>query len=212
MNSILIFALLYGLVPLPLYLILRKKLITEISYFLPFIVLTFIASVYEFVFSYLMGWNSTNWFLIYEFLNFAAVFYFFSKLLRNTYLSLRIAVVVLYCILFLVVFLNINVTSYLDRNAYLGIYVILFLFVFSIIWFQNLFRELLTESLTGMPSFYFISGLLLYECGSIVLFLSANAIYNADQSSFPYYWMLIIILNIFLRTLIIIGIWKGRTT
>lgn len=211
MNSILIFTLLYGLVPLPFYLFLRKKLTTEISYFLPFILLTFIASVYEFGFTYLMGWNSTNWFLIYKVLNFATVFYFFNKLLRSAYLRIKIAMLVLYCIL-LAVLLNVNVESYLDTNAYLGIYLILFLFIFSIIWFQNLFRELKTESLTGIPSFYFISGLLLYECGTIVLFLSATAIYAADKSSFPNYWMLNIILNIVLRTLIIIGIWKGRTT
>lgn len=211
MNSILIFAVLYGLVPFPLYLILRKRLPIEINYFLPFILLTFIASVYEFVFTYLLRWDSSKWFLIYEVLHFFSVFYFFSRLLRNQYLYLKITMLVLFFIL-LAVLLNINVGSHLDINSYLGIYLILFVFIFSIIWFQNLFKELKTESLTEIPSFYFISGLLLYECGSIVLFLSATAIYAADKTNFQYYWMLIIILNIVLRTLMIIGIWKGRTT
>lgn len=211
MNSILIFAVLYGLVPFPLYLILRKRLLIEINYFLPFILLTFFASVYEFVFTYLLRWDSSKWFLIYKVLNFFSVFYFFSRLLRNQYLYFKITVLVLFIIL-VAVLLNINVGSHLDINSYLGIYIILFLSIFSIIWFQNLFKELKTESLTEIPSFYFISGLLLYECGSIVLFLSATSIYAADKTNFKYYWILIIILNIVLRTLMIIGIWKGRTT
>jgi len=77
-------------------------------------------------------------------------------------------------------------------------------------WFKKTFKEINLESLANIPSFYFVSGFLIYNSGVIVLFLLSNSMYANDSKSFHYFWIINLFFNIVHKTILIVGIWKAR--
>lgn len=82
---------------------------------------------------------------------------------------------------------------------------------FSALWFKDVFEKLEIRNLLQSPSFYFVSGLILYYCSTFFLFLMHDLLYGADKSKAEEIWLLNIIFNLLLRSLLIIGVWKART-
>jgi len=210
MKYILIFTILYGLLPMLLFLFKRQKLNPEAKFMFPYILLVFIASLYEFFGTVLLHLNVKYWFVVYEFLASFALFYFFYTLLKKSSKTL------FYLYIFLFVFVTINAAviwtghNFFDISSYFNLLQTFFILTFSVIWIKRMFISLELESFTSSSTFYFISGLILYYSGTVFLFLMGNLIFKMDRNSFQDYWLLNIILNLALRTLLIIGIWKGQ--
>jgi hypothetical protein len=118
--------------------------------------------------------------------------------------------IVLFALSYITLDVGLGSLNFLQISSFFTIYQTIIILVFSILWFRKIFKEFEINNLLDSPTFYFISGLLIYYCGSVVLFLLANDLYTTDQNSFQYYWLLNIILNFVLRTLLIVGIWKAR--
>lgn len=208
MIYIIIFTILYGLLP---FLMLALKVnLQNIKHIYPFVLVVFIASLYEFIGSILLGQNVELWFLIYDILVFFSIHYFFYTLLNKKYNALFFILILLLLILHSILALGPWTFSYLEISSFFNVYQTLIILYFSILWFKRIFQEFEIDNLLDSPYFYFISGLLIYYCGSVVLFLLASSIYAADQSQFQFYWLLNVILNLVLRTLLIVGIWKAR--
>lgn len=210
MEFILVFTILYGLIPMLLFLSKRKKLNQDVSFMLPYFCLVFIASLYEYIGSILMHLNVKYWFVLYEFLISIALFYFFYFLLNE------INKILFYFYFLLFVFITINAfviwngDNFFDISSYYNLLQTIFIIHLSTLWIKKIFISLELESFTKSSTFYFISGLVLYYSGTVFLFLLSNLLFKMDKNNFEDYWMLNIILNLVLRTLLIIGIWKGQ--
>lgn len=204
------FSILYGLIPFLFFLFIKNKISKEIKAIIPFLLLVFIASIYEFVFTILMKWNASNWFITYCLISFFVIFYFYFKILIKVNRSIKVLSFLLFLLMLL--FLNIKYSSqdFLLICSFIDTYITIFIFVFSLIWFRKTFRDLEYESLLNIPDFYFISGFILYYFGNFFLFIMTELIYKSNQDLLQYYWLLNLFLLIVIRTLLIVGIWKAR--
>lgn len=209
MLYIIIFAVLYGLIPFLLvgYIDGREK----IKPIIPFTLVVFLASLYEFFGSILFQINVEQWFLIYSLLAFFAIHYFFYKILNKKFAHLFKILILFYLIFYFASRFGLRSLNYLDISSYLNVYQTIIVLLFSVLWFRKIFQEFQIEKLLDSPTFYFISGLLIYYCGSVAIFLMANDLYAKDKNSLQYFWLVNIILNFVLRTLLIVGIWKARS-
>lgn len=209
MKILLIFTILYGTLPFIFYQIIKKNL-TGLKEIYPFILTVLIASLYEFLGTIILKISFEKWYLIYKILAFLSLNYFFYYLLDKAYKFIFL----LFCGVFgLLVVLTFSLWidfNFLDLNSYFNIFQTIVVLTFSILWFRKMFRSLEVDNLLKNSNFYFISGLIIYYCGTVYLFLMSSTIYNIDKSNFQYYWLLNIILNLVLRSLLIIGIWKAR--
>lgn len=210
MIEIILFTILYGLVPLFVYSYYRKQLTVEIKTFLPYIGLTFISSFYEFVFTYLLEYNVKYWFILYNLLAFLTIGYFYYKILDERFKKLFLIGSILFFGLMLFVKLNWNNYEVIELSSFLDAYQTFFILLFSFFWFRKIFINLKYDNLLVSPIFYIISGLIIYYCGTVILFLLSNSIYQINKNLFQYYLLLNVVLNLVLRTLLIIGIWKAR--
>ena len=203
-----IITILYGLVPFLLFLSMQKRI--KENPIIPCTVIVFIASLYESVGSFLLERNVELWFKIYDILVFSTIHYFYYKLLNKKYRLLFFLFIVIFALSYIILADGLGSLNFLQIGSFFTIYQTIIILVFSILWFRKIFKEFEINDLLDSPTFYYISGLLIYYCGSVVLFLLANDLYATNQNSFQYYWLINIVLNFVLRTLLIVGIWKAR--
>jgi hypothetical protein len=78
------------------------------------------------------------------------------------------------------------------------------------LWFINLFRDAIVENLFANSNFYFISGFIIYYCGTLFLFLFGHYFYKQSIALFHEYWTLNIVLNMVLTSFLILGLWKAQ--
>jgi hypothetical protein len=202
--------MLYGLFPFIVYLFIKNKLSVEIKNILPFIFVVFLAGAYEFTFTFIFKWNVSYWFIIYSLLAFFTITYFFYKLIGKQHWFLFLLSVIFFFILFFSVILRWNYHHFIELSAFIDAYQTVLVLFFSILWFRKIFLETKIVSLEKHPLFYATSALILYYCGSVTLFLLSSLILKKYNSSFHDYWILNIILNIVLKTLLIVTVWKAR--
>jgi hypothetical protein len=210
MIEIIIFTILYGFIPLIIYFFVRRCVLIELESILPYIALTFISSFYEFVFTYLLKYDVKYWFIVYNLIAFLTIGYFFYKVLDKEYKFFFYLVSFIFFGLLLFVKLNWNNYVVIELSSYLDSFQTIVILLFSIFWFRKSFIELKYNNLLDIPAFYFISGLIIYYCGTMVLFLMSYSIYKNNINMFQSYLLLNVVLNFVLRTLLIIGIWKAR--
>lgn len=209
MIYILSVTILYGLFPFSLYLLINK-LDNKIKNVIPFIFLVFLSSIYEFIFTILLRFDVSYWFLSYCVISYFTIYYFFNTLLYNTILNVNFLSLLLFIFLLISLLSFFEIKDTLIICSFLDGFTTIYIFIFSILWFRKIFQDLEYESLLYSPHFYFISGLILYYFGSFFLFLLSNLINERENKMFQYYWMLNVVLNLVLRTLLIVGIWKAR--
>lgn len=207
MNSILIFVILYGLLPIGFYWKIKP---TNISAIVPFLVVVFVASLYEFFGTSILRLNYENWYLIYKVLAFSGILYFFNNI-SQIKKSLIWITVLTFIALFILTFTVWQEIQYLDIGAYFNLCLTIIVAIFSTIWFKETFEKLETDSLWNNPYYIFIAGLIIYYFGTALLFIMANYLFTKDPKLFQEYWFLNIILNFVLRTCLIVGILKART-
>ncbi len=210
MIYIISFTILYGLFPFLYFLFFKKKLSHEIKAFIPFLIIVFISSIYEFIFTTLLHFNVSIWFIIYSIASFFTVFYFFNEIIIKNNTIIKVFTLCFFFLLLLILFLLFNKEDFFKISSWIDTYTTIFIFIFSVKWFKEVFQKLKYESLWNSPYFYVVSGLILYYFGNLFLFLMAELMYKNNNYSFQYYWLLNIILNLVLRTLLIVGIWKAR--
>lgn len=204
-----VFSILYGLLPLLFFFLIKRKVHEEVYFILPFLYVVFIAGLYEFICTILFGLNVKYWFIIYNFLSFATLVYFY--LLKKQFRILHIIFSILFISITTISFSFYSCDNFIQISSYYKILQTVMILTFSVLWIKRVFLDLELRSLLESSTFYFISGLLLYYSGTVFLFLLSNMIFKMDKSSFQDYWMLNVVLNLVLRTLLIIGIWKGCT-
>jgi hypothetical protein len=208
---LLYFVIIFGVSPLLYFLITKRKYAKELKPILPFISLTFISSFYEFFGSLIFRLDISYWFVVNDILSFICVYYFFLQILQKHFSKLFLVFLVFFIILCFFLYLYFNIEDILIITSYIDTFITLFILFFTIIWFRKLILDAYIENLLHNSTFYFISGFILYYCGTLFLFLLSNYIYKVDSNMFESYWVINILLNLVLRTLLLVGLWKART-
>lgn len=207
---LLYFVIIFGVSPFLYFLIARKQYTSELKPILPFVSLTFIASLYEFFGSLIFKLDISYWFIIYDVLAYFSIFYFYSHVLQNQFSKLFFFFFISFIIICSLIFVNYSLVEILAITSYIDTFITLFILFFTIVWFRKLIIDVYIENLLSTSTFYFISGFVLYYCGTLFLFLLSNYIYKVDSVLFQSYWVVNIVLNLILRILLIVGLWKAR--
>lgn len=208
MQIVIYIALFQSLLPLLYYGWIRKKIIQDSKPILPFIILCFIASLYEFIFTFTLYISSTIWFYVYDFLAFFTIQYFFYYILEQKIKKIVWGSSILYLFLFLYIVLHHTRERFLNSISFLGVLTTIIIIYYAITWFKITITEKVYSSLTQSSNFYFVSGFILYYTGTIILFLMANTIYVNQREFISHYWMLNIFFNLVHKALLLVGIWK----
>lgn len=210
-------ALFIGFIPL-LVLFLKKRAFDRNHPVVPFIWLTAIASLYEFVGTGLLKINTAYWFQLYPLLSFLALHYFFSGLLKPLYKNVFRISLILFIIIYGISFLYWEDHDKLVSSAINRSYITLFIVIFTFIWFKSLFEKLDSSNIyekVDIPNlwqsalFYFISGMFIYYSTTFFLFLSSSFIYISNLYLRDY-WLVNVLATLILRTFLIVGVWKMK--
>lgn len=215
---ILYITLFLGILPLCIQLI-RHKILWNHNGIMPFIWLTAFASVYEWLGTLILKFNSVYWFQLYPLLSILAILYFFHKTLSLKHLMLIsilfIIFIIVYCISFFYLKNDIFVSSSLNRIAISST-----VFILTIIWFKELFDKLNEiaifdrkelKYLWESEKFYFVAGIFIYYTTTFFLFLSSSIIYESELY-FNDYWFVNILATLVLRVFLIMSAWKMSKT
>lgn len=207
---LLYFVIIFGTAPLLYFLVAKRQYSIQLKAILPYVTLTFFSSLYELIGTLTLGWNVSYWFIIYNILSFFCVFYFYYHLLQKQFSKLFLLILALFFIFSIFLSINFRIEDFFVVCSYLDTFITFFILFFTIIWFRKLINDAHIDNLLDSSNFYFISGLILYFCGTLFLFLFANHLYKIDSEMFQSYWALNIILNLILRFLLLVGLWKAN--
>lgn len=187
----------------------KKRAFTFSDPIVPFVWLTFIASIYESFFSILLEINTAYWFQIYPLFEFLAIYFFFNKLFsplyQKTFRVFLIVSVFLYCLSFF--FWHEDealISSSINKTV-----ITLFVFYFLFIWFRQLFKKMEIPDLMDSSVFYFITGFFMYYSTTLALFLMSSFIFTSELYFYDY-WLVNVIATLILRICLIVGVWKMK--
>jgi len=206
---------LFGITPFVIAITLKKPFVWR-NPAIPIFLLTAISSVYELIFTYLMGINASIWFQLYSLLIFISIFYFFWKKLSKHHKVLIRLFCFGFSIAYLISFSFWSSDSFLISTSINNLYTAFFVLLCSILWIKKLFNDIENKeifdnfkfvNLYENNEFYIIAGLFIYYAVTLFLFLSSNFI-SRISSSFYNYWIVNIIATLILRLFLIISAWK----
>lgn len=199
-------AIVWGFIPLILLLLYCKRRSPDVSAIAPYVVLIAVSSAYEFI-ANILSILTAVWYRIYGLMDFVLMYYFFRQLLPKFHRRWMWLMGLAFGALYVVLLFYWNELNPLTGDSYLFAVQTVFLYICAVLWFNDIFTNLTYESLWQSPAFYFVSGYLLYFSGTLFLFLMSHDIVFNEK--LYVYWKINISLNIVLRILIAIGIWKG---
>lgn len=177
------------------------------KFLLPFIILMFVASIYEAIFTHILQIGTKPWFRVYSFLEFYCLLYFYWKLLNRKWLSLFFGIVYLlnYCYL-------IYEWIYFPRIGFnlisSDIITTSLVLVSTIIWFIDIFKKMEESPLHINPLFYIIAAFLLCYCSSFIVFVVTDYMKQYKMKIRDFY-MIVIYAGIILRGTFAIVFWKA---
>lgn len=208
-DYIVLLAFILSAIPI-LLLFLRKQLHdfkNELSAIKPFLWLLFIGAVYEIVFTHILRIPSSVWFTLYTLLEFMVLWYFFYKLLNyySTYLKTALLLIV---IISTVALFYWEYEKHAQIEGYLAIPVSIFIFTSSVLWFKSLFKAKDVIPLIQLPSFYFISGLVIYFAGTVFVSLIIYQL-KLITGFYEKYWLVFVIVSYIMRIMMAVGVWKA---
>jgi hypothetical protein len=206
--SIVYTALFTGIIPL-IILFLKKRAFVVSYPIQPFVWLTFIATLYESIGTFLLNIDTTYWFQIYSLLEFLTIFYFFYKLFNSSYKKVFTISFIVLLITYILSFYFWKGYQSLIANAVNTIPLTLFVFFFSYVWFKQLFQKMEIPNLLNDSDFYFVSGLAIYYSSTSLLFTLSSFIFEKHLYFYDY-WLVNVIATLILRICLIIGVWKMK--
>ncbi len=215
-NILLYIVFILGILPLAFQVIKTKKLWSN-NTITPFVWLTALATCYEFFGTFLLRLDSKYWFQLYPLLSFLALYFFFFTSLSSRYFKIMkisfILFFVVYSISFFYIEPNKLVASSINR-----LYISIFIFTFSVIWFKEVFEklnkslpfdEIDIQYLWNSEDFYFVAGAFMYYATTFFLFLSSHLIFSSGLYAYDF-WIINLIATLLLRLFLIISLWKMK--
>lgn len=200
-------ALALGLIPFVLYLINRKEVDQTTVYLFPFLLLMFIISLFEPLNILYFRINAMVWFRFYMFLEFYCVLYFFYKILNFKKITILLAIT--YLVVYLYLLKDFSFSQLENNDIPLNLIMALGTITLTVQWFVEVFNKMEDIPLYNRSDFYYISGLLLFYCGTFILFLSLDYLSSNKINTKPFF-LISIYLNIVVRILYSVTILKFR--
>jgi hypothetical protein len=215
MNPFLVITILFNLLPALFYQKLRTAASSSKNNSLlpivPYVIVMVFSSIYEFVGTLLLQWDSSYWFFINDIVTFSSILYFYYQVLNKRFAWLF----GLFILLFLLVYSGLVyfslVQDILTVIRYSSSIFTACVIVFSVLWFRTLFQEVYLENLLATSNFYFISGFIIYYCSTYFLFMCSRYFYQQSAALFHSYWQFNLLLNMVLTCFILTGLWKAKT-
>ena len=183
----------------------------------PLVVLTALATLYEFVGSKILEINTVYWFQLYPLIEFITLYYFFSSILPEYRKFLRVflplAIIFYSASFFYLDEENKFVSLAINRN-----FIAVFALIFSSLWLKELFNKLKNlnpfekieiPNIWQNDIFYFVTGIAVYHTATFSLFLLSSFIFNSNLY-FYNYWLVNLLATLFFRIFLIIGVWKMK--
>lgn len=203
-------ALFIGIIPLVI-LFNKKRAFVYREPIVPFIWLTALATLYELIGSVILKINVSYWIQVYSLLEFAALYYFFYRLLAYRYSWVYKVLLVLFVVFYVVsfVFWSDAKTGIFTSLAINKVGLFIFILVSGFLWFKNLFEKMDVMNLWKYSNFYFVSAFLIYYSTTFLLFLLSQLIFSRG-AHFNDFWLVNILATFILRVLLITGVWKMK--
>ena len=215
MNPFLVFTILFNLLPALFYSKLKAALIgtknNELLAIVPYVFVMILSSIYEFVGTLMLQWDSSYWFFINDILTFSSIVYFYYRVLNNRFKWVFGLFILLFILLYSGLVYFSVVRDILTTIRYSSSIFTATVVVFSVLWFRTLFQEVYVENLLANSNFYFISGFIIYYCGTYFLFMCSPYFYQQSVALFHSLWQLNLLLNMVLTCFILTGLWKAKT-
>lgn len=215
MNPFLVFTILFNLLPALFYSKLKAALIgtknNELLAIVPYVFVMILSSIYEFVGTLMLQWDSSYWFFINDILTFSSIVYFYYRVLNNRFKWVFGLFILLFILLYSGLVYFSVVRDILTTIRYSSSIFTATVVVFSVLWFRTLFQEVYVENLLANSNFYFIAGFIIYYCGTYFLFMCSPYFYQQSVALFHSLWQLNLLLNMVLTCFILTGLWKAKT-
>lgn len=199
-------ALFIGVVPF-LVLTYKNKVFDFKQPIVPFIWVTAIATLYEFIGTVLLQINTAYWFQFYSLLELGSLYYFFYKLIKPQYKRWYQIFLILFILVYIFSFFYWGEYNALVSKTINKTLMTLFVFLSSFLWIKKLFEKMHIPILWKNAEFYFISGLIIYYSGTFLLFLLSDFIFNSNLYFYDY-WLINVLATLILRLFLIIGVWN----
>ena len=197
-----------GLLPVLYYRLSGAYKNEEISYAGPFIWLIGFASLYEPIVTTMLRVDSRIWFRVYTLLEILAIYYFFRKLFKYKYRRLINVFLFSYLAIFVWLLGWGFVMKNYANNSYNLVVELIFVFTCTFIWLKDLFSDMKLESLWQSPTFYILSGFILYFSGTLIFFLMTDLVFTIREAR--KYSIINMALSFFLHLILLLAIWKGQ--
>lgn len=188
-------------------LVYKNKALNFKQPVVPFIWVTAVATLYEFIGTVLLQINTAYWFQFYSLLEFGALYYFFYRLINPQYKRLYQIFLILFILVYGFSFFYWDEYNALVAKTINKTLMALFVFLSSFLWFKKLFEKMHIPNLWKNAEFYFISGFIIYYSGTFLLFLLSDLIFNS-KFYFYDYWLVNVLATLILRVFLIIGVWN----
>lgn len=203
-------AILLGILPVIFnYKYRGSRNVDYLGFLFPFVILMFIASLYEFFITDLLKVRTGVWFRVYCLLEFYTLLYFYYKVLGKNVLFLFLGTIYLINYLYLMyqwVCFPINGFNILN----LDILTIVLVVISSVLWFVKIFKEFEDRPLFLNPLFYLIAVLLLNYCSTFIIFVMTDYLIKYHNTSVSGFYMINIIAGIILRLTMSYIYWKHQ--
>jgi hypothetical protein len=139
MIYILSITILYGLFPFSLYLLINK-LDNKIKNVIPFVFLVFLSSIYEFIFTILLRFDVSYWFLSYCVISYFTIYYFFNTLLYKTILNVNFLSLLLFIFLLISLLSFFEIKETLIICSFLDGFTTIYIFIFQFYGLEKFFK------------------------------------------------------------------------
>jgi len=141
---------------------------------------------------------------IYWIINFCMITLIFyhglNKRNKNTYFFLA-GIVIMFSILNLLFIQKGQINSY--SNTLMAIVII----IYAVHYFYRIMIDLPTANIHQLPMFWFNSGFLVYNAGTLFLYVFTDYLVNVLNNNLLLYWGFHNILNIIMHVIVLIGLW-----
>lgn len=188
----------------------QRKQKWRIEAIFPFIMLTFIATLYEQIGTGWLRINTVYWYYLYSFLEFSTIYYYLLGLFRRKNKVLFKVFAGAFVIMYSCSFLFWDENNVLLPKMIDKIVITLLVLTFSFKWFKELFKKTEVPDLWSNGNFYFVSGLLIYYSATFVLFMLSSFLIEVSEHFYDY-WLVNVIATLFLRIMLSLGVWNTRT-
>lgn len=205
-NILFYIALFIGIVPF-LVLVYKNKVFDFKQPIVPFIWVTAIATLYEFIGTVLLQINTAYWFQFYSLLEFGSLYYFFYRMIAPQYKRLNQIFLILFILVYGFSFFYWGEYNALVANTINKSLLTSFVFLSSFLWVKKLFEKMHIPNLWRNDRFYFISGFAIYYSSTFLLFLLSDYIFNSNLYFYDY-WLVNVLATLILRVFLIIGVWN----